>query len=135
MEKPGWHKDLETEIKQFDENNKIIAALLFKLIKIFNENHMNVEFHKIFATLLVYAQKEFALEEKLMNNSHYEQTMFHTNQHREFMKKMEYFATQYIAGEKPALEFRKYATKWIKSHIKVADKRIIPAVKEFFINN
>lgn len=135
MKIPGWHKELEMGIKQFDDNNKIIVALLGKMLKIFTEDGMNLEFHKVYATLLVYARKEFDLEEQLMNKAEYEQTIFHTNQHNEFINKMEYFAEQYLIGEKPLLEFQKYATKWSENHIKVADKRFVPAVKEYFLNN
>lgn len=131
----GWERDFEMGIGQFDENNKVIVVLLNKLLKIFYEETMNSDFHKVYATLLLYARKEFDAEESLMRKSRYEQAILHANQHTEFIKKMEYFADQYLNGEKPVMEFQKYAVKWADSHIKVTDKKFITAAKEFILNN
>lgn len=131
----GWDKDFEVGIKKFDENNKIIIVLLNQLVKILHEEQMNPEFHKIFATLLLYARKEFDLEESFMKKTHYKLATLHINQHNEFMNRMDHFSNQYLMGEKPAFEFHKYALKWVENHIKITDKKFIPTVKDYILNS
>lgn len=130
----GWDIEFETGIKKFDDNNKIIIVLLNKLLKIFHEEKMSPEFHKVYATVLMYAKKEFKLEETLMKKAKYEQFKIHCNQHSEFINKMEYFANQYLMGEALSFEFQKYATKWVESHIQVTDKKMIATVKDYILN-
>ena len=121
----GWNSECELGISEFDENNKIIVAIFNQILKLFYENQLSKEFHKLYATLIMYAKKEFDLEQELMKKVKFNQSTLHINQHNEFFHKIDQIANVYISGEIPFAELHKFANKWLSSHIKQTDRKLI----------
>ncbi|MFA8343853.1 MAG: bacteriohemerythrin [Rhodothermaceae bacterium] len=124
----GWEEKYEIGVGKIDEQNKIMLAILNSMLKIFMSPEYSPNYLKMYATLLMYARKNFAVEEKLMREIKYTQYHLHKNQHEEFINKMEFFNQEYLNGENIAFEFQRYILKWYGAHIQIADKKYVPLV-------
>ena len=127
----GFEKELSTGIKLLDDQNKLIFVLLNKLMKMYFISDLNPEYHKIYSTLMVYAQKYFNNEEKLMQQIGFPQFSFHKNQHQEFIKTIQLFNDQYLNGDNVLADFQRYIQKWFDGHIKISDRKLAPYLKKY----
>lgn len=120
----GWEKDYSTGIKELDDQNKILLALLNKLLKIYYDGSLDPEYHKIYTTFLLYARKYFDREEEIMREKRYSQYLLHKNQHLEFLNRIELFNDEFMKGDSIVFEFQRYILRWLEGHIKSSDKKM-----------
>ena len=124
----GWDEKFEIGISKLDDQNKVLLAILNRMLKIYLNAEFNADYLRIYATLLQFARKTFEFEEKLMKEIRYTQFQLHKSQHEEFINKMEYFNEAYMGGENIVFDFQRYIEKWFNAHIQIADKKYVPHV-------
>lgn len=120
----GWEKEFSTGVKELDDQNKILLALLNKLLKMYYDGGLDPEYHKIYTTFMVYARNYFDKEEAVMHSRRYPQLLLHKNQHSEFLNRIELFNNEYLNGTNILFEFQRSILKWLEGHIKASDKKI-----------
>jgi len=112
-------------ISKFDDDHR-------QLISLFNELDDAVQHGKARTTLRMvllglgnYAQKHFAAEEELMDETAYEAYDAHVAEHREFAAKVHDFTRAYEIGDTGvSLEVVSYLRSWLEHHLSVTDRAL-----------
>lgn len=119
-----WNDSYSVQIKELDEQHKMLFAMLNKLHKEMQRGKGKESLGPVLEGMLKYITGHFSNEEKYMEKLNYPDYETHREAHREFMKKAVEFHNNFQENKMGlSVEVMFYLKDWIGKHIKVADKK------------
>lgn len=127
-----WDEDLSVGIKTIDNQHIVLVNLINDLFHAMQKGSQRDELKRILSELHKYSKDHFEYEEKLMDDLNYPALEPHRKGHSGFIKKMEEFDMELMAGvDTLSPEMLKFLSDWIENHIKVVDIQYI----DLFVKN
>lgn len=127
-----WTKDLETGIKNIDEEHRNLVSILNELDGISSRDVDKMK--EVFNRLVDYTEYHFSNEEGLMNSTSYECTEDYADHcafHKNFRERVLEFRD---VSDRKGLSFsksiQKFLLNWFVSHIKKTDQEMVNFVKK-----
>ncbi|WP_019612819.1 bacteriohemerythrin [Psychromonas ossibalaenae] len=129
MEQIIWSEDLSVGVKLFDEQHKVLIAMINKLINDPAATTMSETVSDILTEMTLYAQQHFKSEEDLMIEYGYPHFDEHRSQHIAFRKKVIELCTSAAGGADVVPQvLLEYLKEWMTQHILCEDMEY----KQFF---
>jgi len=126
MEKMVWQDDYATGFHSIDFQHKILVGIINDLIEASNSEKDNgLWLEVVLDELRSYTKFHFSNEALLMGKYEYEEIQDHSNQHAEFVSKLNQFCKDYQAKKTGMSEdLLTYLKEWLINHILVEDKKL-----------
>jgi len=125
-----WHKNLSVGIEKIDEQHKKLISIINELYDIIANDEDRNNLKKIMDKLNEYIHIHFATEERYFNQYNYPGKIEHTTEHNEFVKKVNEFQQEFIAGAYSlSFQLMDFLQDWLVHHIITIDKKYT----DFFI--
>ena len=119
-----WSEKYSCGIRDLDEQNKILIALINKTLNIVAEKNRFSEFERVYGTILIRAKEQFEFEEEILKRRNIGLLAIHKNQHIEFLNRLIMLRKDYMRDENVFFDFQRYIQKWIDGHICLSDQRL-----------
>jgi hemerythrin len=123
----NWSEPFSVNIKEIDEEHKILIAMLNELheaIIDFHSDGRNGAAKKTVAGMLDYASHHFATEEKYMLEYNFPRYAEHKKEHADFLNQALALNTKIAAGGYVFnLDIASFLRSWLSHHIMGTDKK------------
>ncbi|MCK5690357.1 hemerythrin family protein [Myxococcota bacterium] len=124
-----WEDSFSVNMKEIDDQHKIIIKLINDLDDARLENRDKEVVIKIIVGLANYTLTHFATEETYFQKYGYSDTQAHNKEHRDFIKQVVEFKTGYDLGRAQlTTEILEFLRNWLRDHILGSDQKYV----EFF---
>ncbi len=122
-----WKDEFSVYIEEIDNQHKHLVELLNELNSAMRIGKGRQVVGKIIEELIAYTQYHFSTEEKYFKMYNYEFTEEHTQEHNEFIDKIQKFQKEYEEGKLTVtIEVLEFLNAWVKHHILGSDKKYVP---------
>lgn len=123
-----WTQDLETGIREIDEQHRQIVDYINRLedaIRTGDEEAIR----QVLEGVLNYTVTHFEFEEELMQQANFPALKAHQQSHEFFMRKVSVLRGRFNAGEDAGSTLQSMLKGWLTGHIKGEDRDYIVAIK------
>ena len=119
-----WSAALSVDVKEVDEQHKVLFNLINKLNDAMLQRRAKEEMGSIINELLKYTITHFSLEENYFDKFGYPDTAAHKAQHAHFIAETKKFKTELESGKLGlSIEVMTFLSDWLKNHIMGVDKK------------
>lgn len=126
----NWSNDYSLDIKQIDDQHRILVDLINQLYGAFKKGTAKKQFVTIIKGLVDYTDYHFGVEEKYFKDFGYEESSGHVEQHSAFVNKIKEFQKAFDAGEVTVTyDLMSFLKDWLVNHILVSDRKYIDLFK------
>lgn len=127
-----WKTELDTGIKEVDQQHKKIVEYINRLYDACNLKDSNTKEVKNVANQIIdYTISHFSFEEELLEKSGYTDTENHIETHIKFTKSVFGFIDRIEDGEDVADDLFHLLHDWLFMHILHEDAKFVPVVLEY----
>ena len=127
-----WSEKYETQIFEIDEQHKKLVEILNNLTRGYNEQAGAEVYNKTFKELIDYTSYHFSTEEKLMENSGYNDLDKHKLEHEDLLWQVLDYKKRYeIKEEDIEKKIVEFLNDWLMKHILGSDKRFGQYYKKY----
>lgn len=123
-----WSDDLNTGIKEIDDQHRQLVDYLNQLYDVIVKNNRD-GIVLIFEQIIDYTQFHFTFEESIMKENDYEYYIPHKHIHDLFIKRVLHYKERFEHGENIAEELHALLKRWLINHIAHDDKNFAVAKK------
>ena len=124
--------DLLTSIDEIDEQHDRIISLINQLYEAFVQEKSKKEIKELLKNMTDFTSYHFSTEERYFKQFGYENTIYHTQEHKLFIDKISDFRKAYQAGKNfDTAEIMLFMKQWIENHFGETDHEFI----QLFIEN
>lgn len=133
LEKIVWDENMSVDIKEIDDLQQKMFALLNVLIEMKDTNADAKDCANMVAEINEYSRYYFSKEEEYLKACGYPEVREHLREHRYFLKSTITLRRQ-VVDDKNSLTYEsiKQLKDWLLSHISSVDARYVPFIR---INN
>ena len=122
-----WSQDMSVGVQEMDFQHKGLIEIINKLSDAMSQGKGAQEVGKIVDKMILYAQRHFGAEERLMSVNGYPQLARQKAEHEAFLAKANDFKKDYLAGKIAlSLPISSFLKSWWTGHILVEDKQYGP---------
>ncbi len=121
-----WEQRYALGFESIDEDHKVLVGLINELFESISKGEGNRAIQGIVSRLVDYGRNHFKREEFYMQSINYPETLNHTSQHNEFIKKIDGFVEKLDAGvNRISVEVITFLRDWLINHILNTDKKFV----------
>ena len=121
-----WEQRYALGFESIDEDHKVLVGLINELFESISKGEGNKAIQSIVLRLVEYGRTHFKREEFFMHSINYIETLNHTSQHDEFIKKIDGFMEKLDAGmNQISVEVITFLRDWLINHILNTDKKFV----------
>lgn len=130
-----WQAEFNIGIDVIDDQHKRIVEYINELEVIFaDDSYRREQVEEVLNNIIDYTQSHFAFEESLLDQANYPYMSPHKSVHAAFIKKIERYRQQFMAGTAIEKDLHKMLLKWLINHIQHDDADYVASVKESMVN-
>ena len=127
----NWDPSYSVNIKQIDEQHRILIEMINDLYEAMNNVHERSELEKTINRLTSYAAIHFGWEEHYFDLFNFPKSAEHKREHKAFEKKIDAFENDFKAGRKNlSNDVISFLANWLINHIKVSDRSYVTYLNE-----
>ena len=124
-----WSPRLSVDVKQCDEQHKILVGLINELHDGMKAGKGNDVLGKTFLAMIDYTKTHFRDEEKLLQLHGYPALGEQKKSHESFVAEMNKLFDQFKAGGVLTISVMSFLKKWLEGHIQGDDRKYGPFLK------
>ena len=121
-----WSQRLSVDVKQCDEQHKLLVGLINELHDGMKAGRGNDVLGKTFLSLIDYTKTHFRDEEKLLQQHGYPALADQKKSHEAFVAELNKLFEQFKGGGVLTISVMNFLKKWLESHIQGDDRKYGP---------
>ncbi|MBF0340187.1 MAG: bacteriohemerythrin [Magnetococcales bacterium] len=126
-----WTSNLDTGMKDIDDDHKKLVAMVNQIHKLLKESAGKDAISKIITELADYTHFHFGREEKLLEKHHYPEIVPHKEKHVKLLNEVSDLVKKFDSGDFAApMDLLTLAKTWLVQHILRTDMRYVQYFKE-----
>ncbi len=126
----SWKNSYSVNVRQFDDQHKVLFDLLNELYEAMQQGKGRERVRDVISNLVRYTREHFSAEENAMRNAGYPEYPHHKQEHDAFTSKVLAFEADFEAGNVLlSVDLMNFLRDWLTGHILKSDKRYAPFMK------